>query len=148
MIFLISDIINYNQNANDTLVFSLQIQKINVKEILNFCKARVETLLIFKGKENNIKIVCVNDPLIENNLITPMSDSFRIKQLLLSFISNLVIFTRSGAIRIIRKVNFEDKSSNNKFLSVSNSPKSKNLTLNEISNISLSVSDSGIGLMY
>jgi len=146
MIFLISDIINYSQNTTDALVFSLQIGKINVKEILNFCKALVETLLIIKGKENNIKIVCVNDPLLENNCITLMSDSFRIKQLLLIFISNAVKFTRSGSIRISSKVNFEDDSSNNKFLSVINSPKSKNLALNNIANISLSVSDSGSGI--
>jgi len=106
MIFLISDIINYSQNANDPLVFSLQIQKINVKEILNFCKAIVKTLLIIQGKENNIYIGCVNDTLLENNRITIVSDSFRIKQLLLIFISNAVKFTRSGSIRISSKVNF------------------------------------------
>jgi len=76
----------------------IKIEEINLFEIIQFCKEVSETLLISKGKEGSIKIFFSFDEEIHNYKI--ILDEFRIKQILLNFLSNSVKFTKSGYILI------------------------------------------------
>jgi len=57
MIFLISDIINFSSNEKDNLDFllkSFKIEKIDLYEIIYFCKEILVTLLIKLKEEKRI----------------------------------------------------------------------------------------------
>ena len=85
-----------NDKENVTSI-NLKFEKINLREITNFCKEICETLIIGKGKENSV-IINDYDEDIENYKI--LSDEFRLKQIILNFLSNSVKFTKSGFIKI------------------------------------------------
>ncbi len=88
-----------NKNANENITnMNLIIEKINLKEIVEFCKDITQTLILSKGKERSIKII--NDFDLKIDMFELYSDEFRLKQILLNFISNSVKFTKSGFIKI------------------------------------------------
>lgn len=99
---------NENMIINDSLSNKWKIKKknkilvnldeVNFEEITLFCKGVAETLLISKGKEKNVKIDFNYDEEINNYKI--YSDEFRVKQIILNFLSNAVKFTKSGYILI------------------------------------------------
>jgi len=94
--------------------------ELSLSEITSFCKGVAETLLLSKGKESSIKILYNYDDVIDNYKI--ISDEFRIKQILLNFLSNSVKFTKSGYILI------------------------KSVLIDNNSKIKLSVIDTGLGI--
>jgi len=99
-IFLIHDIIDYSKNNKKVSMFNFKREKLDIKEIIEFCKGILETLLISKGKEKSIKIeINIDKKNFQRNFYA-YSDTFRIKQILLNFISNSVKFTKSGFIRL------------------------------------------------
>jgi len=121
VIFLTSDIINYSnpKNIND---IQLNNQNINLKEISEFCFDILKSLLYCNySKFEKIKPELIFDDSLD--YIQLYSDEFRIKQILLNFISNSVKFTNEGFI----KLNF------------SKCGVEKNL-------INISLEDSGIGI--
>ena len=77
---------------------NLQITSINLKEITKFCMDVSETLLINKEKEEKINLINEHNPLIDNLVIK--TDEFRLKQILLNFLSNSVKFTKFGFIKL------------------------------------------------
>jgi len=118
VIFLITDIIDnssfnssnqkkFDNDKNQNISFNnhqltqninLKIEKINLKEITIFCRNILKTLIVNKSKEKYVKIINEYNDLI--NLFEIFSDEFRIKQIVLNFISNSVKFTKSGMIKI------------------------------------------------
>lgn len=94
--------------------------ELSLSEITSFCKGVAETLLLSKGKESSIKILYNYDDVIDNYKI--ISDEFRIKQILLNFLSNSVKFTKCGYILI------------------------KSVLIDNNSKIKLSVIDTGLGI--
>lgn len=145
--FLINDIIEYSCNNIKSFGYKLKNEKLDLKEIIQFCQNILETLLITKGKENSIKVVIEHDELIDLNKIYIYSDNFRIKQILLNFISNSVKFTKTGIIKLSTKVIFNHETF--KIGDVVNNYKASHLdnTISKnISNIQIAVSDSGIGI--
>lgn len=108
-IFLVHDIIDYSNNNKKIEGFNINNEVINIKELLNFCKGILETLLISKDKDKFIKIEIINDKLIDNQNLLVYSDNFRLKQILLNFISNSVKFTKSGFIKLKTEIKFLDE---------------------------------------
>ncbi len=157
MIFLITDIIDNssfnsssqkkfdndnNQNILDnnqqlTQKINLKIENINLKEITIFCRDILETLIINKSKEKYVKIIYEYDNLIDLFII--ISDEFRLKQILLNFISNSVKFTKSGMIKIKSEILLiKDDNENKQFTKILNNEESIE--------IKISIIDSGIGI--
>lgn len=94
-VFLISDIINY---ANDFKSLSFNLQECWVKCNLEFTYEILKALLYTsKSKQKNIK------PFLRFNLkddIAIKADQYRLRQILLNFVSNSVKFTKKGFIEI------------------------------------------------
>jgi signal transduction histidine kinase len=108
---------NEKNNKNNLVINK---KEINLSEITSFCRGVAETLLISKGKESNIKILSNFNEEIYNYKI--ISDQFRIKQILLNFLSNSVKFTKSGLIIV------------------------KSFLIENNSKIKISIIDSGVGI--
>ena len=101
LIFLITDLTQYCNNLSyeDIQIF---VDKINLKDILNFSFDILNALLCCKSSDNSTKaILNFNDKL---NSYVIKSDEIRIKQILLNFISNAVKFTKCGSITIDTKL--------------------------------------------
>ena len=76
------------------------INIVDIIKIMKFCKDICNTLLISKEKENYINIIFELDERIQTDNIKVKSDEFRLKKILLNFISNSVKFTKNGFIKI------------------------------------------------
>ena len=113
-IYLINDIIDYSNNKEKIIGLNVKYERLNITDILTFCRDILETLLICKGREKEISIIYQNDILIDNELIIAYSDNFRIKQILLNFISNSVKFTKSGFIKLRSSLRQEENKNNSK----------------------------------
>lgn len=97
LIFLISDIINYVNIINLREDIILNKSKFKFKECLDFCFALLKTLIeCNNNKKQNIKC----DLKIEDSLsyMEIALDEWRIKQILLNFISNAIKYTNRGSI--------------------------------------------------
>jgi len=152
-IFLVHDIIDYSNNNKKLDCFNLKKEKLNIIEIISFCNCILETLLISKGKEKSIHTELIIDENLYHEDFYVNSDNFRIKQILLNFISNSVKFTKSGFIKIKTAVKFlnpkfvEDNGSNNDRLFESNKLSYiENKNYEKAPYLIISVVDSGIGM--
>lgn len=132
-----NDLTNGNSNVNK---MNIKIEKVNLREIYEFCRDITQTLILSKGRERNVSILNEFDQKIE--LYTLLSDEFRMKQILLNFISNSVKFTKWGFIKI--KSDFFHKEEPN--ANESNNKDEKNENKKEKSKIKISVIDSGKGI--
>jgi len=92
---LTNDIIQYKNNFSD---FTISKNLISVKDLIIFCSEILEILLNCKSKIDRIKIYINLDEKINDMYI--YTDEIRMKQILLSFISNSVKFTKFGFISI------------------------------------------------
>jgi len=139
VIFLINDIIDFSK-LNESNKLNLNLEDVNIKQITDFCSDIIQALLINKGKEDKIKVENIFDIKINNHKI--ISDDFRLKQILLNFISNSVKFTKCGFIKINSEIFTEEsRAKSNKLLSHEN--------LNDIKEyniVKISIIDSGIGI--
>jgi len=136
-IFLINDIIDYSMSYQK-INYEINIENVNIKDVIKFCKNILTSLLISKEKDKHIKIFIDYDPIIEANNYIIYSDPFRLKQILLNFISNSVKFTKSGYIKLKTEIKVKEKEINN--IDIENS-------INDNNNIlKISVIDSGLGL--
>jgi len=104
----VHDIIDYSNNNKKVDSFNLKNEKLNTIEIILFCNCILETLLISKGKEKSIQTELNIDDILYHEDFCVNSDNFRIKQILLNFISNSVKFLKSGFIKIKTIVKFLD----------------------------------------
>lgn len=151
VIFLINDIIEYSNNNNpkkfnfhpkeaqELSNINLKIEEINLFQICNFVCDIAQTLIINKEKEKYVKIFNSFDAQLNNYLI--YSDDFRVKQILLNFISNSIKFTKYGSIQIksevIKKQNLKN---------IENENENNNTLSEESEEIRISVIDTGIGI--
>jgi len=123
VIYLINDIIEYStmhfrnrfdnseniDEGNEEKSFNLEIKPVNLKKITKFCRNVLKTLLINKGKGKYIKVKYEFDERVINYDI--FSNEFRLKEILLNFISNATKFTKSGFIKIqIQLIEGKEKS--------------------------------------
>jgi len=138
-IFLINDIIDYSK-CYKGINYQKNTEKIDIKDIINFCKNILNSLLVSKEKDKHINISIYHDPILDNNDYTIYSDPFRLNQILLNFISNSVKFTKSGFIILKTEIKNVEKKINDK--------DNENINIdNNVNNIlKISVIDSGIGL--
>lgn len=96
MIFMISDIIQYS-NMKRIEDLKLYMTEINMKVILSFCYEILNCLISCdKNKNDNITTHLIIKEDFKNCLI--IGDEYRIKQILLNFISISVKFTNHGKI--------------------------------------------------
>lgn len=182
VIFLINDVIDYskmnqikktefqiNVDNPEFLNLNLKYENVNLKKISSFCYDITRTLLINKGKEDYITVENDFDENINNFEI--LSDEFRLKQILLNFLSNSVKFTRSGLIKIKSELISQNENTNIDICNSSSinnnfsSPKAvnalcskkyemrksskENITKDQVKNIQkikISIIDSGIGI--
>ncbi len=81
-------------------ITELKNEKINFREISEFCKNICSTMLIFQYKENyeKIKVFCEFEEAVEKKDI--FSDNLKIKQILINFISNSLKYTNKGFVKI------------------------------------------------
>jgi len=139
VIFLINDVIDYTKISNAKKLNSSILEEINLKEITDFCSDIIQALLINKGKEDKIKVENIFDIKINNLKI--ISDDFRLKQVLLNFISNSVKFTKSGFIKINSEIIAEESNFiNNKLVNELNNDSK------EYNYVKISIIDSGMGI--
>jgi len=138
VIILIQDIIEFSkiytikresmeEDKKSIKPINLKFSKINLKEIIFFCKGILKTLLKNKNKEKYIEIKVFYDERISNYEI--ISDEFRLKQILLNLISNAVKFTNAGSIMIQSILE-----------------KNENIQHSIFSFVRLSIIDTGIGI--
>ena len=75
-------------------------EKIDIKEIADYCKNFCSSILtlFYKDKSGTIEVICEIEGFIEK--IEIFSDSLKIKQILLNFISNSLKNTKKGYIKI------------------------------------------------
>jgi len=94
---------------NKNKLGELKNDKIYFKEICEFCKDICSTLLIFRYKENygRVKVFCEFEEAVEKKDI--FSDSQKIKQILINFISNSLKYTKKGFIKIRSELIEADK---------------------------------------
>ena len=113
LLFLITDLVHYINLDN---MFNLRVEKekIKLKDIVGFCYDILNTVLCFnKIKKDKIRTELIfskeNSYDTENLVIA--TDSFKVKQILLNFLSNSIKFTYSGKIIIECKIekNFDNK---------------------------------------
>lgn len=85
---------------NRNRAYEFKNEKLNIREICDFCKNICSTLLLFKYKDNyeKIKVFCEFEELVDKKEI--YSDIYKIKQILINFISNSLKFTKKGFIKI------------------------------------------------
>lgn len=122
VIFLISDIIQYS-NISKIEDLKLHMTEIKIEEILSFCYQILNSLIYCnKNKKDNINTKLIINDYVKKYLI--IGDEFRIKQILLNFISNSVKFTNNGKIYI----------------------KCKKVFHNNKKQLKISVKDTGIGI--
>ncbi len=136
-IFLVNDIINYS-TSYQKIKNETNIEKIDIGEIIKFCKNILKSLLITKEKNKYIEILNENDPLLDSEGYIINSDPFRIQQILLNFLSNSVKFTNAGFIKLKTEILTEEKSINNQ--------DNDNLKFNNTNILKISVIDSSVGL--
>jgi len=121
VIILIQDIIEYSkiftmkkklfdEHKKSPKLINLKISKINLKDIIYFCKDILKTILRTKNKEKYIQINTFFDERIFEYDI--LSDELRLKQIFLNLISNAVKFTNTGSIMIQTELVDEGKKKN------------------------------------
>ncbi len=136
-IYWVNDIIDYSMSYRG-VNFEKNIEEIkDIKEIIDLCKNILKSLLISKDKDKYIDIIIEYDPIINNNDYIIYSDPFRLKQILLNFISNSVKFTKTGYIKLKVEIKIEEKSINDKYI--------ENSKINN-NKLKISVIDTGLGL--
>ncbi len=98
---IINDILDFSKINAGKIEFSEQ--EFNVRDLL---KGIVQILRI-KADEKNIRIGCVVDPKIPENII---GDPMRLNQIIINLLGNAVKFTEKGTIKIdIRHVDAKDR---------------------------------------
>jgi len=104
-----SDINSARSSIKDEETKSLRVnvEKVELKDIFNFCEDILITLLIYKGKEKNIKHGIEMDPDINDYRV--FTDELRLKQILSNFIYNSVKNTKYGMITIKASLYEENK---------------------------------------
>ena len=83
-------------------------KSVDLKAILEFCFKILNVLIKHKSSKLNVKPELIIDDKITT--LTVLSDSERLKQILINFISNAFKFTHKGKIQIICEVRFETTS--------------------------------------
>ena len=92
------EIILVGKPVFDSSKNEIQIKEIELQEIAMFSVDITKTLISTKGNEDRINVKNIFDN--EINRLIIKSDEFRLKQILLNYLSNSVKFTRSGFINI------------------------------------------------
>lgn len=127
LIYLVNNILLITNGRNEYLANSkIEKEKVPLTNILEYCYEILQILLAFNiEKKQNVKPVLnyENNPntKIDYKSLFVYADSFKVKQILLNFISNSVKFTHTGTITInCKKVeeNFEGIASNQILISI------------------------------
>ena len=104
-VILVNDLIFY---VSDLLI-RVNLKKINLTEIINFCFNIMKTFIeCNENKVNKIETIMKIDNNIDELIIN--SDENALKQIILNFISNSVKFTYSGVIKLSAKFLKDEKS--------------------------------------
>ena len=112
--FLISDIIYYTSDKNIKIESD---EMVDIRDIMLFCKKVCDALIkLIPNKLNNVISILKIDDLIEKYKI--YSNSSRLKQVIINFVSNAVKFTRKGTIYLTAYIE-ECKDENKKTLNIS-----------------------------
>jgi len=157
-----NDITNYDnkyssssknpKNAN-LKNFNLNFIVVNLKEITYFCADIANSLILNKSKENHLSVNFEFDEKI--NELEVYSDEYRLKQILLNFLSNAVKFTRSGFITIKSEIVPQKDFANATSTKTAINKENNNINLqNQINGyysknttaVKVSVSNTGIGM--
>lgn len=107
VIFLVSDIIQYS-NLKDINQINLIFDKLNIRELANFCFEILKCLLkCNRIKYESVKPELIFDDIIDEKIIS--LDEIRFKQILLNILSNSVKFTKHGKISLKFKYDYNTK---------------------------------------
>jgi signal transduction histidine kinase len=96
LIILVKDMDFFAQKKNSSKMENrIEIDKVNLSDILNFCKDVVNALIKKSHKELNVHFELLKDRNLPTHIIT---DEIKLKQILINLLSNAVKYTITGLI--------------------------------------------------
>jgi signal transduction histidine kinase/CheY-like chemotaxis protein len=104
LIILVKDMDYFSQKSTAPIEKKVEIDKVNLTDIVNFCKDIVNALIQKSHKQANLTFQVIRDT---NIPIYIKTDEIKLKQILINLLSNAVKYTYNGSINL--KITLENK---------------------------------------
>jgi signal transduction histidine kinase/CheY-like chemotaxis protein len=97
LIILVKDMDFFSQKNSGAIEKRIQFDKVNLSDILKFCKDIVLALIKKSHKQQNVSFQVIKDKYLPSAITT---DEIKLKQILINLLSNAVKYTYNGAIHL------------------------------------------------
>jgi signal transduction histidine kinase len=104
LIILVKDMDYFSQKSTATIEKKIEIDRVNLTDIVKFCKDIVKALIQKSHKQANLTFQVIKDTNIPTYIKT---DEIKLKQILINLLSNAVKYTYNGSINL--KITLENK---------------------------------------
>jgi signal transduction histidine kinase/CheY-like chemotaxis protein len=95
LIILIKDMDFFSQKSSERIEKRVEVDKINLSDVLNFCQDVVKALIKKSHKEPHVNFQLVKDQYLPTHIST---DEIKLKQVLINLLSNAAKYTATGSI--------------------------------------------------